>query len=45
MKDNILEFSKKVEIINKEYAIYRDEEKGIMFPLNTVNLIARVDYK
>jgi hypothetical protein len=24
--------------------MYKDEEKGIMFPLNTVNLLARVDY-
>lgn len=44
MQDNILEFNKKVSIINKDYAMYRDEEKGIMFPLNTVNLLARVDY-
>ena len=44
MQDNILEFNKKVSIINKDYAMYKDEEKGIMFPLNTVNLLARVDY-
>lgn len=44
MQDNILEFNKKVAIINKDYAIYKDEEKGVMFPLNTVNLLARVDY-
>ena len=44
MQDNIIEFNKKVSIINKDYAMYKDEEKGIMFPLNTVNLLARVDY-
>lgn len=44
MQDNILEFNKKVSIINKDYAMYKDEEKGVMFPLNTVNLLARVDY-
>lgn len=44
MQDNILEFNKKVSIINKDYAMYKDEEKGIMFPLNTVNMLARVDY-
>lgn len=45
MKDNIIEFNKKIEIINKDYALYKDEEKGIMFALNTINLMARVDYK
>lgn len=44
MQDNIIEFNKKVSIINKDYAMYKDEKKGIMFPLNTVNLLARVDY-
>lgn len=44
MQDNIIEFNKKVSIINKDYAMYKDEEKGIIFPLNTVNLLARVDY-
>ena len=44
MQDNILEFNKKVSIINKDYAMYKDEEKGVMFPLNTVNLLARIDY-
>lgn len=44
MQDNIIEFNKKVLIINKDYAMYKDEEKGVMFPLNTVNLLARVDY-
>lgn len=44
MQDNIIEFNKKVSIINKDYAMYKDEEKGVMFPLNTVNLLARVDY-
>lgn len=44
MQDNILEFNKKVSIINKDYAMYKDEEKGIMFPFNTVNMLARVDY-
>lgn len=44
MQDNILEFNKKVEIINKDLAIYKDTEKGIIFPLNTINLLARVEY-
>ena len=44
MKDNIIEFMNKVEMLSKEISIYKDEEKGIIFPLNTVNLLARVDY-
>lgn len=44
MQDNILEFNEKVGVINKDYAMYKDLEKGIIFPLNTINLLARVDY-
>lgn len=44
MQDNILEFMDKVEILNKDLSIYRDKEKGIIFVLNTVHLVARVDY-
>lgn len=44
MQDNILEFMNKVEILNKDLSIYRDKEKGSIFVLNTVHLVARVDY-
>lgn len=44
MQDNIIEFNKKIEILNKDYSIYRDEEKGVIFPFNTVNGMARIDY-
>lgn len=44
MQDSLIEFMNKVEIINKDLAIYKDSEKGIEFVLNTVNLLARVDY-
>ena len=44
MQDNILEFNEKVGIINKDYSMYKDLEKGVIFPLNTINLLARVDY-
>lgn len=37
------EFMKKVEILGKEFSIYKDEEKGVSFPLNTVHLLTRVD--
>ena len=37
------EFMKNIEILGKEFSIYTDEEKGILFPLNTVHLLTRVD--
>lgn len=36
-------FMKNVEILGKEFSVYTDEEKGVMFPLNTVHLLTRVD--
>lgn len=44
MKDNIVDFMSKVEIINKDFARYKDEEKGVIFSLNTVQLLPRLDY-
>ena len=38
------EFMENVEIFGKEFSIYEDKEKGVIFPLNTVHLLARVDY-
>ena len=37
------EFMKNVEILGKEFSVYTDEKKGVMFPLNTVHLLTRVD--
>ena len=44
MKDNIIDFMSKIEIINKDLARYKDEEKGIVFSLNTIQLLPRLDY-
>lgn len=44
MKENIVDFMNKVEIINKDFSRYVDEEKGIIFSLNTVQLLPRLDY-
>lgn len=44
MKENIVDFMSKVEIISKDFARYKDEEKGIVFSLNTVQLLPRLDY-
>ena len=37
------EFMENIEILGKEFSIYKDEEKGVSFPLNTVHLLTRVD--
>ena len=44
MQENIIDFMKKVNIIDKNLAQYKDEEKGISFFINTVNLLTKVDY-
>ena len=44
MQNNLKDFYKNIHVINKDYTMYKDEEKGIVFPLNTVNLLARLDY-
>lgn len=44
MQENIIDFMKKVSIIDKNLSQYKDEEKGISFFINTVNLLTRVDY-
>lgn len=44
MSNSIEEFMDKIIVKGKDYTIYIDEEKGIIFPLNTINLLARLDY-
>ena len=44
MQENIIDFMKKINIIDKNLAQYKDEEKGISFFINTVNLLTKVDY-
>ena len=44
MQENIIDFMKKVEILDKNLSRYTDYEKGITFFVNTVNLLTRVDY-
>lgn len=44
MEKDLCKFMENVEIYGKEFSVYEDLEKGISFPLNTVNLLARVDY-
>ena len=44
METELTKFTENVKIINKDLSLYKDEEKGIMFYLNTVQLLTRVDY-
>jgi len=44
MSNNIEEFMDKIIVKGKDYTIYNDDEKGIIFPLNTINLLVRLDY-
>lgn len=41
---NLEEFMEKVKILGKEFTMYEDKKKGLIFPLNTVHLLTRVDY-
>lgn len=44
IEENIKDFMDKVEIKNKEIAIYTNDEKGLTYPLGTASLLCRVDY-
>lgn len=37
-------FMSKVNIINKDFALYEDFDKGVIVPLNTITLLANLDY-
>lgn len=43
MEMELNKFMEKVDIINKELSIYKDNEKGMLFYLNTVQLLVRVE--
>jgi hypothetical protein len=43
MEKDLCKFNENVEVINKDLSMYKDE-KGNMFVLNTINILARVDY-
>lgn len=43
IQERLEEFTKHVSILNDKYSIYTNEEKGITYPLNTPQLLCRVD--
>lgn len=44
MQNDLKEFNEKVQILDEKYSTYLDKEKGVMFYLNTIQLLTRVDY-
>ena len=44
MEKDILKFMDHIEIINKDISRYVDEEKGVMFSMNTISLMPSLDY-
>lgn len=44
IEESLQEFMSKVDIKGKEIAIYRNDDKGLMYPLGTPSLLCRVDY-
>ena len=43
MEMELDKFMEHVEVINKDLVIYKDTEKGIMFYMNTIQLLVRVE--
>ena len=43
MEMELNKFMEKVNIINKDLSVYKDNEKGMLFYLNTVQLLVRVE--
>ena len=43
MEMELNKFMEKIEVINKDLSIYKDQKKGMMFYLNTVQLLVRVE--
>ena len=44
MEKDLIKFMEKVEVINKDFSRYKDDEKGIVFSFNTIQLIPTLDY-
>lgn len=44
METNLINFMKNITNINKDISVYNDNDKGILFYVNTIQLLAKVDY-
>lgn len=43
MEMELDKFIENIDILNKDLSLYKDEEKGMMFYLNTIQLLVRVE--
>jgi hypothetical protein len=43
MEMDLIKFNDLVDVINKDLSLYKDTEKGMMFYINTVQLLTRVE--
>lgn len=44
INETLTEYMKKIDFVNKSMVLYKDEEKGLIYPLSPAHLLARVDY-
>lgn len=44
INENIQDYMSKIKVINDKISEYRDEEKGLIYQVNTIQLTCRVDY-
>ena len=42
--ENLEKYMERTNVYNKDISIYRNEEKGLMYPVGTASLLTRVDY-
>ena len=43
MELELSKFMENITLINKDYSLYKNEEKGVMFYVNTVQLLVKVE--
>ena len=44
IEESLKEFMDNIKIINDKVSIYKNEEKGLEYPMSTTQLLCRVDY-
>ena len=44
MEKELKLFMEKINIINKDFAVYEDYDKGTIVPVNTISLLANLEY-
>lgn len=44
IEESLKEFNDHIKIINDKVSIYKNEEKGLEYPMSTTQLLCRVDY-